>query len=165
MKLAETAIGNLHIDKGKAFDFFAVYARYEYAAKACGHVQKSAQQIDLKIVPKSVADAIEKKFQAKLAASADLTKAVDYYRKYPPKKPVWDGAAPKWVDVPHTEKGSLLLLLHLAQVRNNLFHGGKGWKAEDGADRDNLLIEHGLILLGAIISSEETLEYEFSSFQ
>ncbi len=63
MSAGDDAIGNLHIKKDAAFEFFVVYARYEYAAKAARYVYKPSAQgnklPELKINLQDVADKIK----------------------------------------------------------------------------------------------------------
>ncbi|RWY88655.1 hypothetical protein EHI44_11435 [Rhizobium leguminosarum] len=165
--LRESAIGNLHIRENEAFAFFAVYARYEYAAKVCRFVHQGSGLRDLSINPQLVADNIREEFTRQVEKTPELRECVDYYSRNPPKKQVWDGNNAAWSTPDYQGADNIKkLLLQLAQARNNLFHGGKGWKPDvSEIDRDNDLIRHGLTILEAIIRSDDMLLYEFSSFE
>ncbi|TPP06966.1 hypothetical protein [Rhizobium glycinendophyticum] len=167
MSFAELAIGNLHIRENDAFAFFAIYARYEYAAKVCQLVHKGPDRRDLTVNPQLVADKAREEFWRRVEKTPQLAEAVDYYIRNPPKKQVWDGTSGAWTEPDYQGADKLkILLLQLGQARNNLFHGGKGWKPDTPeCDRDNDLIRHGLIILEAVIRSDEILFHEFSSFQ
>lgn len=162
---AETAVGNLHIDAKKAFEFFAAYARYEYAVKVLGWVISKEPRAELKICPKTVADAIAVRFETQKSEKPDLARAVEYFSAQAPQKQKWKDNRPTWEPMRNNERGVLLLLLQLGQARNNLFHGGKGWKPEGPAGRDNEVIRHGLVILEAVVSSNEQLSEAFSSFE
>ncbi|PKA43186.1 hypothetical protein CWR43_14150 [Rhizobium sullae] len=164
--LKETAIGNLHLREEDAFEFFVAYARYEYAAKVCKLVHQGDEQRMLTINPQGVADRIRASFESRISSDKSLQKAVAYYTAQPPQRQIWDGNGPGW-DQPVYQGNDTLknLLLQLAQARNNLFHGGKGWKADNPAmERDNDLLRHGLVILDAVVNSDDQLFGEFSSF-
>jgi len=167
--LAVTAIGNLHIDEKAAFDFFVVYARYEYAAKAARYVLKNMPEgrklRKLELDLQTIADKIETGFRRAMRENRDLDSAVAYYQRFPLKAQVWNGKEPDWSLKEHTEPFPCDLLRRLAQTRNNLFHGGKGWEPEEKAiDRANLLISHGLLILEAVITSDVALNENFTSY-
>lgn len=168
--LAERAMGNLHIDQTRAFAFFVVYARFEYAAKVAGYVDKTpgnnGKLPDLKIDLQAIADRIKGKFHAAIQADKSLSAAVAYYQKWPPKKQVWNGTAPDWADDLRNDTFPCILLRRLAQARNNLFHGGKGWNGDEQTfNRDNMLIAHGLVILEGVIRCDDALDNDFSSYQ
>lgn len=164
--LKETAIGNLHLRQEDAFEFFVIYARYEYAAKVLKLVHIANSPIILGIDPQKVADLIRANFLQKAADSVPLQEAIAYYAANPPSKQMWDGVGPTWeLPVYQGNDAVKILLLQLAQARNNLFHGGKGWKTDiPTAERDNDLLRHGLVLLEAVITSDASLFAEFSSY-
>ncbi len=170
MSLADDAIGNLHIKEDAAFEFFVVYARYEYAAKVAQYVHKPPipgnKFPELKIDLQEVADNIKDNFHKATQNNRALSDAVAYYQKFPPKGQVWNGTGPDWADMKYNDTFPCILLRRLAQARNNLFHGGKGWKGDEQTmDRDNLLISHGLIILEAVIKSDAALSTDFTSYQ
>jgi hypothetical protein len=170
VSLADDAIGNLHIKRDAAFEFFVVYARYEYAAKAARYVYKPPirgnKLPELKINIQEVADKIKAKFQLAIQSNRSLSDAVAYYQNFPPKGQVWNGIEPDWADIEYNDTFPCILLRRLAQARNNLFHGGKGWKGDEQAwGRDNLLISHGLTILEAVIKSDDALGADFTSYQ
>lgn len=167
MPLGNLAIGNLHIRENDAFAFFAIYARYEYAAKVCRLVHQGPSRRDLSVNPQLVADKVREEFLRQVEKTPQLREAVDYYGRNPPKKQVWDGTSAAWFAPDYQGADKMkTLLLQLAQARNNLFHGGKGWKPDvPEFDRDNDLIRHGLTILEAVIRSDDMLFHEFSSFQ
>ncbi|MBA8801688.1 hypothetical protein FHW77_005445 [Agrobacterium sp. RC10-4-1] len=165
--LKDIAIGNLTIRETEAFAFFAVYARYEYAAKVCGLVHQGPPPRDLIINPQTVADNVREQFVRQMDENPPLRHAVDYFEANAPQKQVWDGRGAAWVTPQYQGADSLKkLLLHLAQARNNLFHGGKGWKPDlREIERDNDLIRYGLTILEAVIRSNDNLLHEFSSYE
>ncbi len=166
--LVDTAIGNLHVDKEKALEFFAAYARFEYAIKDCRYVQQADRVIDLRIDYATVANAVSEIFLERLDRNPDLKNAVEYYHKFPPKKQIWNPEKnePEWKAVEYNQGFMVDVLLRLAQARNNLFHGGKRWSADFRmVDRDKLLISYGLVILSELIKSDAELEQSFSSYQ
>ncbi len=164
--LKEIAVGNLQLHQDDAFEFFAVYARYEYAAKACNLVHVSEHSMLLTIDPQAVANRVRGSFLAKAENDEALQGAISYYTVQPPMRQIWNGVGPAW-DQPVYQGNDKLkkILLQLAQARNNQFHGGKGWKPDSAAiGRDNDLLRHGLVILGAVVNSDDQLLSEFSSF-
>ncbi len=113
---------------------------------------------------KTIAAEITGKFEKLIAEDPPLKTAVAYYTDRPPKRQVWEDGGPSWVEITHTEPATHRLLVQLAQARNNLFHGGKGWKPEGEADRDNKIVEHGILILEAVVKSSEAMSEEFSSY-
>ncbi|TPJ41047.1 hypothetical protein [Mesorhizobium sp. B2-7-1] len=165
--LAKRAVGNLQIDLQLALDFFLIYSRFEYAAKDNGHVQKSATPIELKLAHGSLAGRINSDFETRIASDDTLKKAVAYYENEPPKKQIWDGKKPDWKETVQQEPmRSERLLIWLTRVRNNLFHGGKGFAPESKKiERDTFLLQHGLVIIQAVLDCDEDMRNSFSSYQ
>ncbi len=164
--LAELAEGNLHIDKQLARDFFIVFARFEYAMKENGHVVKGPSERDLELRFNDLARSLDGKFQARISLDKALSAAVAYYREKPPKKQIWDGAKPDWKESYQTEPLCHLLLILISRTRNNLFHGGKGYRSEsEEIGRDEELITHALTIIDAILECDESMKHSFSSLQ
>lgn len=164
--LFEHAIGNLQIDRELAFRFLAIFARFEYALKAAKFVFQGENERDLSADFDCFARVIATPFQEKLEeGDAGLVDARAYYHEHPPQKQIWNGDEPDWKEaLPQNRTASALLLILIRRVRNNLFHGGKGWKRPD-VERDHLLMAHGLRLLEVMIACEPAVSAEYSTYQ
>ncbi|TPI70026.1 hypothetical protein FJ420_02900 [Mesorhizobium sp. B3-1-3] len=165
--LAKNAVGNLNIVVDLALDFFLIYSRFEYAAKDNGHVQKPAAPTELRLSHNSLAMVIDADLQAHILTNPSLRGAVEYYENDPPRKQIWDGTKPDWkVTVQQEPMRSERLLIWLTRVRNNLFHGGKGFEPESKKiGRDMALLENGLVIIEAILACDEDMRSSFSSYQ
>ena len=124
------AIGNLHIDRDLAFRFLVEFARFEFALKAARFVYQGENERYLKVDFDCFARTIAEPFQKKLDdGDSRLCEARDYYRNEPPQKQIWNGYEPSWTEaLPQNRTEAAFLLILLRRTRNNLFHGGKGWK-------------------------------------
>ncbi len=164
MSLASDISENLYIDKGLAYDFLVVFSRFEYALKELGHVHKNGPiPRNLEVNYSGYALSIEKYFAGKYAASDKLKSAVDYFCTEPPRRQIWDGAKSNWAS-PEAGTGptahNMLVLVY--RVRNNLFHGGKGWLPPEGNhDRDHRLMYNALTIIEAVLDIDDDLRRIF----
>ena len=168
MNLASEASGNLHIDKTLAFDFLVVFARFEYALKEMKHVHKNGKlPKNLEVNYSGYAQGIEDKFAVKYKSSESLKVAVDYFCQSPPLRQIWDGTNPDWAPAEVGLKPSAhQMLVFVFRVRNNLFHGGKGWLRPEGdKERNHRLMRGALTILQAILEIDDDLRMAFSSYQ
>lgn len=166
-KLSEEAAGNLHIDLDLSRDFLIVFSRFEFALKQKLYVHKGDTERDLKVNYSKFGVDIRDEFKSKIDGNPNLKKAVGYFCSEPPKKQIWNGEKPCWSE-PETglEASSDVMIQLIYRVRNNLFHGGKGWlKPEGNIERDKKLMEYALVILNAMLDCDEELRHEFSSYQ
>lgn len=166
--LLERAIGNLRLDRDLVFRFLVAFTRFEFALKAARFVFKGESEQALRADFDCFAKNIAKVFQEKLDGGDEaLRSACEFYRRSPPEKQIWSGSDLDWKEaLPQNRRDSEFFLILLRRTRNNLFHGGKGWKRpEDDPHRDNLLMRHGLRILEAMISSQPDVRREFSTFE
>lgn len=57
------------------------------------------------------------------------------------------------------------MLVLVYRVRNNLFHGGKGWLPPEGnRDRDHRLMRDALTIIEAIVDIDDDLKTIFLSY-
>ncbi|WP_137137224.1 hypothetical protein [Rhizobium sp. FKY42] len=162
--LFEAAVENLHIDREEAIRFFVLYARFEYAAKECGYIHKGEKRRKLAVDPEAVAQHITLRFAERRTQDSLLNAAVLFYIANPPLKQVWDGGKVAWETAQYSGSELVCLLLSLAQMRNNLFHGGKGWQSGTDPARERRLLGDGLRILEAIISSDDELCTAFNTY-
>ncbi len=163
----EHAIGNLHLDHDLAFRFLVEFARFEFALKAARFVYQGENERNLEVDFDCFARTIAEPFRKKLdGGDTELCEARDYYRDAPPQKQIWNGYGPDWAEaLPQNRTESAFLLILLRRTRNNLFHGGKGWKRPDGTiERDNELLRHGLQIMEAMIDCSSDVSLEFTTF-
>ena len=163
----EHAIGNLHLDRDLAFRFLVEFARFEFALKAARFVYQGENERNLEVDFDCFARTIAEAFQTRLeSGDKELCEARDYYCNEPPQKQIWNGHEPDWTKaLPQNRTESAFLLILLRRTRNNLFHGGKGWKRPDAAiDRDDELLRHGLRIMEAMIDCSPEVSLEFTTF-
>lgn len=163
----DSAIGNLHLDRDLAFQFLVEFARFEFALKAARFVYQGENERNLEVDFDCFARAIAEPFQKRLGnGDEDLIAARNYFHELPPQKQIWNGHGPDWKEaLPQNQVESAFLLILLRRVRNNLFHGGKGWKRpDDTLDRDNKLLKHGLKIMEAMIDCSPEVSLEFTTF-
>lgn len=108
---------------------FRTFSRFEYALKKSGYLKcpedgKKAKP-DWGMFADSVADHLT------APPSGPLQAAIDYLQSSPPKVQYIKDGMPEFEDAhPSGETGARLVLSRVCQVRNNLFHGAKGFQPE-----------------------------------
>lgn len=158
----EGVVQSFTLDPKETYTFYVTYGRYESAAKSLGWVTNLEVGSRLQVCPKRVAEASEPHFSELVKRDPRLLRAISYFYKNPPRaqKMGHDGS-PVWDDVPRTTKSLHRILENLAQARNNLVHGGKGWEPEECKKRDQEVIGHGLIILCSVICCTPELAERF----
>ena len=148
----------LNVDRQLAGEFLAVFARYEFALKAAGFANGGDRKVEAAwdIYAKSIDGAFARLNCPELAA------AVEYLIKQPPKKQVLIRGKVQWRDAPPDPKTlrAEQVLLMVRRVRNNLFHGGKFLP---GGDRDQVLVNHALVVLKACLPLNANVEAAYAS--
>jgi hypothetical protein len=107
-----------------AHRFFRQFSRMEYALKAAGRVPRlnGRAEADWRRFGAEVDEA----FQTLTSKDEELRGAVEYLLNQPPKKQEIADGVLVWRDkLPTGETQTGVVLLCVARVRNNLFHGGK----------------------------------------
>lgn len=141
-----------------AYEFFQEFARYEYCLKVTGlrKDSRTAQACWVKYASE-VSEVIN------APKTEDLSEAISYFEKYPPKRQVvkddvldWDDTLPK-----HKNKAELILRL-VCRVRNNLFHGGKFNGNWFEPERSEQLIRHALVILRACAENHEKVRRAYA---
>jgi len=155
-------------DKQKAYVFFIVFSRFEYALKNGGYCTKTNTK-DTK------AKADWDRFGRDLRiifneySSKELDCAVKYIVEGPPKLQTYDNNNLNWEDSNRYENQnqSLIewLLLMIRRIRNNLFHGGKypNFPVEEPS-RNWELIDNSLIILMSCIDLKENVKDYFYEY-
>lgn len=142
-----------HLDT-LAFDFFKLFAQYEYALKAMRFARSGSG---------GQAEPDWDKFSNKIGhlilgeASEELTDAINYLFDHPPKKQVICEGTLSWQEVPNNERSSQILFSHIRRVRNNLYHGGKFNGRWFDPDRSEQLIRTSLVVLRALKEKHDGL--------
>jgi hypothetical protein len=95
----------------------------------------------------------------KLEADPELSEAVKYFAKQPPRKQVIINGHLDWKDVNKQHHATLELLECVKRVRNNLFHGGKFSPTGEWfmPVRDEALFVHSISVLKACLRASEKL--------
>ena len=151
----------LPIDRELVCEFFATFARFEYALKAtppfCGFERDRAVP-NWKCFGESVG--------ADLAASDDpeVMDAIRYLVNNPPQVQKFAHGHPEFQPVALQGKNGGEKATEAAKrVRNNLFHGGKH-TPHSPPERDEKLIRSALIILEACLKLRPDLRAEFEHF-
>jgi hypothetical protein len=135
-----------HLDT-LAFNFFKLFAQYEYALKAM-HFARSGSG--------GQAEPDWDKFSNEIGnlilgeANEEITGAINYLFEYPPRKQVICESELSWQEVPNNERSPQILFSHIRRVRNNLYHGGKFNGRWFDPDRSEQLISKSLVVLRAL---------------
>lgn len=137
-----------------AFQFFRLFAQYEYALKAMGYGRagkKDAAEADWDRFANELGKVLlgEKDLAVAEARELLLTK--------PPKRQVWINSAVEWAEVPNTERTAQIMFSHIRRVRNNLYHGGKFNGRWINPDRSEELIAASLLMLQHLMKCEQQL--------
>lgn len=143
---------------GLAFRFLKKFARVECALKASGfHNGEGTAVANWDKFAQSIGNLLENDSQ--------LSDAIDYISKNPPKKQVINNGILSW-DTPtvHAHKTHELLLC-VRRVRNNLFHGGKFNGHWFAPQRSKELIEHSLSILEGCLRSSTALKNAYDDVQ
>ena len=136
----------------EAYDFFAVFSRFEYALKKGGFRRKSKASPDWETFARSLPGAFYEKV-------SDAEEASIYFRDPPKHLEKGDNQGVKWSKLPQTPDDAHTLFKSLNTARNNLFHGDK--KHDDL--RDRRLMQAGLYVLNTAYDYA-CQEKEFSEF-
>lgn len=137
---------HLHVDPSVAIEFIAVFSRCEYALKAVGFLEGDEKQVTA--AWDRFANEVHGDFTK--GTDAEVSEAVEYMLKTPPKKQVILGGLLTFVDqhVDEKQKTTQQLFRFVRTVRNNLFHGGKYVPSgEIEAGRNAVLISHSMTIL------------------
>lgn len=149
---------DLQIDPALVCEFFATFARFEYAMKATRYCKADRYH---NAVPDWIS--LRGDLGGPLTASQDIQTqwAIAYLAAEPPLVQQWVNDELQWraialsgVDV----GGSAIEAIR--RVRNNLFHGGKH-TPHSPADRDSKLINASLLVLKACLTLSPELKREF----
>ena len=132
-----------------AFDFFKLFARYEFALKDAGYINPGRND-----KPNPDWDRFANEIGVALfkADETPVRTSIDYILNSPPNRQVVIDGIAQWREVPNTEKSPLALFVHIRRVRNNLFHGAKFNGTWFDPERSKQLIECAIIILSHCIS-------------
>ena len=142
-----------HLDK-LAFEFFKLFAQYEYALKAMQFARSGSGE---------QAEADWDRFANEIGhcvleeTNEELLSAINYLFTYPPKKQVLNGGHLTWKEVPNDERSPQILFSHIRRVRNNLYHGGKFNGRWFDPDRSEELISKSLMVLKTLRQKHKSL--------
>ena len=149
---------DLEIDGALVSEFFAVFARFEYAMKA-SHYCKSDQWNnavpDWPALKQNLGPTLEN------TTDRDLRRAMEFLLDAPPLVQKCVDGAPNFQVVPLAGNSKGAKVLNAAKrVRNNLFHGGKHTPHSPPA-RDTELIEAALCVLQHCLEMDQELAGEY----
>lgn len=143
----DNAFRHLHMPSELACEFLAVFARMEYSLKATRFAVGNEGGVSANW--DKFANEADKHFHAE--ASEELSGAVEYLWKSPPRKQVLtEDHRVKFCDfvIDPGQRELQQLLLMVRSVRNNLFHGGKHLPdGEMELGRNEELVRSSLLVL------------------
>lgn len=128
----------------EAFDFFAVFSRFEYALKFSDYRQDNKAEASWH----KFAEALEDEFYERMRGAPEA----QIYFDRPPDQLVLKNGGIDWDAVEAPADGKALFMA-LKRARNNLFHGDK--RHDNGRDRD-LMIAGLFVLNEAYRAAEKT---------
>jgi hypothetical protein len=146
-------------DRELVWTFFLAFSRFEYALKQAGYTQIRANNV----LANWQRFASDYKHQFDHDCSPQVRAAYKYFVSQPPKKQTLGQHGLTWRDSDPLGKTPLLcwLVLRIAVVRNNLFHGGKfPWPVDPA--RNATLIRHALVLLDAMVDLDDRVKHYFT---
>lgn len=126
-----------------AFEFFKLFARYEYALKVMKYTKTE----------NGPAEANWDKFSNEIGCNIftidkdELKVAIKYLFDQPPKKQIVKNGELDWEHVNGSDTSPQALFSHIRRVRNNLYHGGKFNGRWFAPERSKELISHSLTVL------------------
>jgi hypothetical protein len=145
----------LQMPRELACEFFAVFARFEFALKEAGYVYVNRFK---RAAPDWDRFASEAGAKLQVPAGSELDAAVAYLTDAPPQVQT---SAQGWSEVPLRGDVSVARALDAVQrVRNNLFHGGKH-TPHSAPGRDEKLVRLALVILSACLAQDGNLRYVF----
>lgn len=148
-----------HCQEKACSNFFAFFARFEYAMKVVGFRSRTDGQAtpDWNALADVVRDYLNNNSRKK------TKDAIDYLLTYPPKRQDVVNDLLQWVDIPANQGDRISdLFVYIRRVRNNLFHGGK-FKGKYLAypERSIELMEHCVTVLKACLDANDDLREAF----
>ena len=137
-----------------AFEFFKIFAQYEYALKRTGYTRFRNGKIFLDW-DRYAREKGQLVWELR-HKNQNLLNAIEYLLKEPPKKQILIEGKLCWKDA---SRGKTVddLFAHVRRVRNNLFHGGKFGGEWLAPDRSRELINNSLIILRAQKMADEKI--------
>lgn len=151
--------GISQIEQELAYKFFVIFSRFECTAKVWGYTAPSPNG-QIKIDRGCIAQKVKDNFDELLKQDKDLQEAIDFYSAHPPKKQTLQNNKVIFMPVCDSAPIVLRLLNAVGRVRNNLFHGGKGFDDTD-EERSEKLVEYGATIMLAIVQCDENLNSYF----
>jgi len=163
----------------RAIVFFLFFARFEYALKKAGFVEKRSNRApkhctlhggNARVRQSKDAETDWTKYAAHCSAflannkQPRFQRAVEYLQKHPPKKQTLSGSRLHWTDDSFTGAWDMDRVLTLVRrVRNNLLHGGKRLVGhpEEAISRDKKLLNAGLTVMEACLDWDTNLKSAF----
>lgn len=148
----------LQIDPAEVCEFFAVFARFEYAMKAsryCGHDRHGNAVPDWRSLKANLGGPI-----CEMHIDV-IDKAIDYLLDDPPQVQKVVDEGPQFQPVPLDGDTVGAKAIEAAKrVRNNLFHGGKH-TPHSPPERDTKLLRSASAILDACLMVDPELKTEF----
>jgi hypothetical protein len=148
------------IDKDLAFEFFAIFSRFESSLLDCNCLADERPGQLAKVSKAKLAEQLPSDFFEKAKDSGQASTLIES----PPKKLVIteDGQV-SFGDAPPPLTNTGELLRAVWQVRNNLFHGNK--LRHSNRERDSALMQQSLWVIGLVLGEHPAVNARFTEPQ
>jgi hypothetical protein len=144
-----------------AFKFFVIYSRFEYALKKAEYFNPDGNIV--KINYQKFGDEHAGAFKQLKLTNKGFAKATNYLKNVPPKKQAIRNGKIEWVATQPSGKTELeKILLIIARIRNNCFHGDKfNLFLNESRGRNLALLENALIVIEELLHLSARVENAF----
>ena len=153
--VTSSLFASLQMPQPLACEFFAVFSRFEFALKECGHfyVHRGHASPDWRTFATTIAETLH------VTPESDLYEAINFLNTEPPQVQV---SARDWRPVALFGTTPIATAIDAAQrVRHNLFHGGKH-SPHSPPGRDERLVRAALTVLMACLAHDAALSAAYA---
>lgn len=143
-----------------AFDFFKLFARYEFALKDIGYITPGRNN-----EPNPAWDYFANEIGKALFATdqESVLDSIEYILTSPPKRQVVIEGIAQWQVVSNDDRSPQALFAHIRRIRNNLFHGAKFNGTWFDPQRSEKLIAYAHTILMHCVELNEEIRIRISS--
>lgn len=142
-------------------EFFVTFSRFEYALKAAGFANGNNSNVN----PNwdTFTTSIRESFD-NVARPNEVSIAINYLSNHPPRVQNYENQQLGWRERLFQFNEPLInkLSLHIRDVRNNLFHGGKfNGNYEEDVSRNFILLKHSIEILNHWLQLSPVVNQKF----
>lgn len=141
-------------------NFFVMFSRFEFALKATiifAGIRGSTVEANWDKFVRSIRDTFNKE------KNKDVKNAVEFLVNHPPRIQSLSNNTIRWIDRPFQPNTPEItkLNLHIRDIRNNLFHGGKIHGSYSDGLRNPRLLKSAMIVLEEWLELSEEVRNQF----